>query len=519
VTARLKVFLSHSSLDKELARTLARDLLSVNIDVWFDQWEIGVGEPFGPRIEQGLEQAHFVLVLLTPASVSEAAKWVDMEWRYKEQHEAQTKRVAVVPVRAESCEIPDFLAQRSYADISGGSYQLGFRQLLTILRHYADEAGIEFPEGALKWKDSAQTMLPIVTPIALEVSRDLIPFFEPDGDGPSRALNELAAKMRDTLRSDFGFPFPGVRVRGNDGDMPPRSAMIMIDEVPELMFEVGPDDVFVDETVERLAALGIQGQPHDNPTAGRARIAAVDRAPAERAGLATWDAPEYLFLTLEAVLRRMPGSFIDIDLTHYLVDSLEGAARDRAAELVPEVVSWVELTDVLRRLVDEELSIRDLGRILEALSQREPGMSDTVAMTEQARHALRGQITAKFAQGCGPLQVIQMDPAIDLLIGSAIQRTAVGPYLALDPQLTQEFLASIRTEVTTLGAGVAEVPILVTAVEVRPFIRKLVSLEFPSLHVLSPQDVEPGTPIQAVARIRFGCPSHDATPIRQGEPS
>src|SRR5690348_10922358 len=87
VSVRMKVFLSHSSFDKDLARRLARDLRATNIDVWLDQWEIGVGEEFAHKIEQGLEEVAFVIVLLTHASVD--SEWVDREWRLKVQQEAQ----------------------------------------------------------------------------------------------------------------------------------------------------------------------------------------------------------------------------------------------------------------------------------------------------------------------------------------------------------------------------------------------------------------------------------------------
>jgi len=444
----MKVFLSHSSADKELARRLAHDLESANVDVWLDQWEIRIGDEFVQKIEQGLDEVEFVIVLLTRASV--ASEWVDREWRRKVQHEAQHQRIAVVPVRGEPCEIPDFLAQRSHADISGGSYPMGLAHLLTILRYHANEAGVDVPASTIETKPTAQTMLPIVTPIALEVGRELIPLFEPDDSGANRALDELAPRLRDALQAEFGFPFPGVSIRGNDTDMPPRGALIMVEEVPERMLDVGRDG----------------------------------------------DAAEQLFGELHAVMRRLASSFIDIDVAWRLVDSLEPAAGT-----VPEGVSWFELCDVLRRLVDEEVAIHDVGHILEALARREPGQRDTAMLAEQARHALRGRITAKFARGRNTLPVLLLDAETETSIGSAIQRTPAGAYLALAPRLAEELLAAVRVQVGALGPRADGVPMLVTAPELRPFIRRLVGLEFPSLHVLSRQDLAPGTHIETIATI------------------
>ena len=77
----------------------------------------------------------------------------------------------------------------------------------------------------------------------------------------------------------------------------------------------------------------------------------------------------------------MAPSFLDIDVTRRLVDTFEPAAPELVAETVPKAVSWFELTDILQRLVDEEIDIGDMGRILGALSRREP---------EYARHGPAG---------------------------------------------------------------------------------------------------------------------------------
>lgn len=321
--------------------------------------------------------------------------------------------------------------------------------------------------------------------------------------------------MRQALLAKFGFPFPGIRVRGNETDMPARLALIMIDEVPEIMFELGRDDVIVNDTVEGLAELGLKGQARDDPVTGQAQalIANADRAAVETAGLTTWDAAEFLIHALQTVITRTASLFLDIDITRRLADAIED--KDLVNKTIPGIVSWVELTEVLQHLVDEEISISDIGRIIEALSKYDPDHPDKVMLAERARHALKGQITAKFTQGRTSLPVIVLDPEIEVLISDAIQHTSVGPYLALDPQLTQDVLTSIRKQMNFQNPGVAGVPIL-TVVAVRRFVRKLVQLEFPSLSVLSRDDLEPDMQIEVVARIRLKRTSERAMHLKRG---
>jgi len=72
-----KAFISHSSVDKEIAEQLARDLISQGIDAWFDKWEIMPGDSLRRKIEQGISEASHFIVLLTPNSLS--SEWVQTE--------------------------------------------------------------------------------------------------------------------------------------------------------------------------------------------------------------------------------------------------------------------------------------------------------------------------------------------------------------------------------------------------------------------------------------------------------
>lgn len=461
----LQVFLSYSSHDAALALRLATDLRVFSIDVWLDQWELRIGETFEQSIEHGVDDAAFVIVLLTHASVASA--WVRREWSRKVLEEAQQQRVGVIPVRAERCEIPDFLAQRSHADIAGGSYQLGLRRLLEILRHHSGDRGVVVPGSKIDEAELDMNTLPIVTPIALEVSHDLIPLFEKrDAHNRNRMLDEQLPAMLEELAGEFGFRFPGVRVRGNESDMPSGTAMFMIDEVPEGFLSV---DASGAETV--------------------------------------------LIPQLKNVLRKCAAEFIDIDSTRTLVDAL--AARDPAlvAAVVPRVVDWFELVDVFRRLLAEGLGIGDVAAIFAEFAHAAKPQSDTVELTELARHALRAQITARLAEGRDTLPVLRLTPEIESYFRLALQHTSHGAYLMLEPRRTQDILAAIRHVVNSIDGNVNDIPLLTTS-DIRPYVRRLVELEFPRLQVVSPQDLLSGTQLSTVCEIAL-----DAPTTTQAQPS
>ena len=268
----------------------------------------------------------------------------------------------------------------------------------------------------------------------------------------------------------------------------------MIDKIPEISFEVGLDDVLVNETVEGLAALGIRGEPQDDPAGGGpfTRIAGVDRIAARAAGLTTWDAGEYIFFVLQQVIRGMASLFLDIDVTRRLVDTVEPTEPKLIAETVPKSVSWYELTEIFMRLVDKEVSIGDVRRILRALSQSDSDVRDTVLLAERVKtraeradhcavHAGPGRTVGHPAGSRDRSSLQQRNPAHD---DGRLPGAGAG-------KITQDVLIAIRERLRLLGPGAGDAPIL-TEVEIRHYIRKLAELKFPSLHVLSRQDLRPG---------------------------
>jgi type III secretion protein V len=350
--------------------------------------------------------------------------------------------------------------------------------------------------------NSAQ-MMPVVTPIALEVAADLVPLV--DDTGGSNFLGELIPMMRDGLFYELGVRYPGLRVRGNDGDLPPGSYIIMVNEIPLVMGTVDKNKCLVNDTPDRLRLLGIDADPAQNPANGNACgwINMEQRKLAEDAGLTTWDAPGYIVLHLSAVLRKNAAEFVGIQETQNMLEQLEQAFPALVKEVVPKAVSPFQLTDILRRLVEEEISIRDLRNILQALAEWGPVENDTVMLTEYVRAALKRYISHKYTRGQSTLIVYLLDPQIEETVRSSVQHTSSGSYLALEPEITQEILAAVRNEVGNLPPS-AQQPVVLTTMEIRRYFRKLVELEFPHLAVLSYQELSPEMNIQPIARISLG---------------
>jgi type III secretion protein V len=161
-----------------------------------------------------------------------------------------------------------------------------------------------------------------------------------------------------------------------------------------------------------------------------------------------------------------------------------------------------KLTEIFKRLVQEQVSIKDLRTILEALSEWAQTEKDTVLLTEYVRSSLKRYISYKYSQGQSILSVYLLDPEIEDLIRGAIKQTSAGSYLALDPDSVQLILHALRSTIAPTPTG-GQPPVMLTAIDVRRFARKLIEGEFPDLSVVSYQEIVPEIRIQPLGRIQL----------------
>lgn len=97
---------------------------------WLDEWDIKVGESIPEKISNGLQEADFVIVILSEDSVS--SKWVEREWQTKYWGEIEKGQVNVLPLLLKDCKIPELLKTKKYADFRG-DFNSGLSSLLEAL--------------------------------------------------------------------------------------------------------------------------------------------------------------------------------------------------------------------------------------------------------------------------------------------------------------------------------------------------------------------------------------------------
>lgn len=111
------LFLSHSSKDKVWVSQLAEDLNLCGVDVWFDSWELRVGDDLHERIADAIDKSRFVAIVIT--NHFSESKWIRGEVHQALSREKAGNRTVVLPLLADDASVPPVLSTKTFLDFSG----------------------------------------------------------------------------------------------------------------------------------------------------------------------------------------------------------------------------------------------------------------------------------------------------------------------------------------------------------------------------------------------------------------
>jgi type III secretion protein V len=341
----------------------------------------------------------------------------------------------------------------------------------------------------------------LTLPVVLEVGSAISLLIRKDKQGLT-FIDQMIPKMRHSLYQDLGVRFPGIHVRTDSAALEQDEYAVHLNEVPIVRGKLILKHLLTNETEETLkrynipfvASKGSLGMPALWVNEKYQEIL-------KRASIRFWTGLEVMILHLSKFYRQYASEFIGIQEVRAILEFVEKSFPDLIKE-VTRLVPLQKLTEILRRLVQEQISIKDLRTVLEALSEWGQTEKDTVLLTEYVRSSLKRYISYKYSLGQSLLSVYLLDPEIEDMVRGAIKQTSAGSYLALDPDSVQLILHSLRNTLQPTPSG-GQPPVLLTAIDVRRFVRKLIEGEFPELSVVSYQEIVPEIRIQPLGRVQL----------------
>lgn len=345
-------------------------------------------------------------------------------------------------------------------------------------------------------KPESVVQLMQVDAISLEVGRGLLSLVDPR---EGAKLLERVTSIRRHVAMELGIVVPGVRFRDNL-QLKPNTYVIKIKEIEVAQGEVQVNQFLAIGPEDKLKNL--RGIKTVDPTYGMPGvwISPEQRGDAERYGCMIFDPVSVVATQLTEVVRSHASQLLGRQEVQALIDTIKKTHPAVVKELIPDALQLGEVQKVLQNLVNERVSIRDLVSILETLADNVHMTKDPEMLTEFARVALSRAICKEYQNNEGTINVITLDPGIEQTIQASIQRTEQGSFLTIDPMVGQEILQAISVQVDALSEKGLQ-PILLTSPPIRPALRKLTERSFPSLVLLSWNEIAPKVNVNSVAMV------------------
>lgn len=341
----------------------------------------------------------------------------------------------------------------------------------------------------------------LTLPVVLEVGKGLSIEIQKANKGVN-FIEQMIPKMRQALYVDLGVRFPGVHVRTDSPLLEKDEYAIQLNEVPIVRGKVLEGHLLTNENEENLKRYNLPFKSYKN-SLGLPSLWVEDRFKEllDKAGIKYWSSLEVMILHISCFFRHYANDFVGIQEVKSMLEFVEKSYPDLVKE-VTRLIPLQKLTDIFKRLIQEQVSVRDLRTILESLSEWAQSEKDTVLLTEYVRSSLKRYISYKYSQGQSVLSVYILDPEIEDMVRGAIKQTSAGSYLALDPDSVQLILQAVRNTVVAPPPG-GQPPVVLTAIDVRRFVRKLLEMEFTDISVVSYQEIVPEIRIQPLGRIQI----------------
>jgi type III secretion protein V len=307
--------------------------------------------------------------------------------------------------------------------------------------------------------------------------------------GGARAFQDALRSMRAALEADLGFRLPGVHVRAGAA-LPEGCYRVLVDEVPAATGRLPTSGLLVRGSATELAFLALEAESVDDPSSGRAlaRVPELARERLTLAGLEALAPAEVVVEHLASIARRHAPALLGLQDVQTLLDALEA----RAPALVRPVVEKLGLpvlTDVLRRLLQEGVTVRNLRAVLETLAA--PGADGEAAvLAERCRQSLARWISHRHAP-TGALFAWLVDPALEEMLRARVVDGAP----ALEPERVQALLEAVG-EVAQDGRAV-----LLASGDVRRALRALCEGAFPEVAVLAYAELDPALRVKPLGRL------------------
>lgn len=335
-------------------------------------------------------------------------------------------------------------------------------------------------------------------PLSLKAGRSLIPLIDPAQKG---ALLERITLIRYQIGQELGFVIPGVRVM-DDLSLPQNQYVIEIRGT-----KVSTGDAFMNHhrIYMRLAdakAKKLSGiEARDPISQDLVTWVPDDLLPeVQKLGIQSIDPAEAISQHFSETIKRFADEIMTRQNVQSLIELVKNTNAAIVRELIPDLLSLGQVHKVLQLLVRERVSIRDLSTILERLADYAHLSRDVNVLVEYVRQSLARQICEQYTDKNSSITVVTIDPALEETLISAIHQSEYGSFLAVDPAVGERILLQIQRHFANFKK--MKLPsVILCSPRLRPHFKRFIERSFPSIAVLSYNEIVPQVKVQSIGMI------------------
>jgi flagellar biosynthesis protein FlhA len=359
----------------------------------------------------------------------------------------------------------------------------------------------ELLPSPMRAQDSKELGWDDVTPIdmiGLEVGYRLIPLVDRNQGG------QLLARIkgvRKKLSQELGFLMPTVHIRDNL-DLAPSAYRLTLMGVTLAEAEIYPDRELAINPGQVFGTLN--GITAKDPAFGLEAvwIEVSLRSQAQSLGYTVVDASTVVATHLNQILYKHSHELIGHEEVQQLMQLLAKSSPKLAEELVPGVLSLSALLKVLQALLAEQVPVRDIRSIAEAIANAASRSQDTAALVAAVRIGLCRAIVQSIVGAEPELPVITLEPRLEQILLNSLQKAGQGQEegVLLEPSMAEKLQRSL-IDAAQRQEMQGKPVILLVAGPVRAMLSRFGRLAVPNMHVLAYQEIPDNKQVTIVATV------------------
>ncbi len=332
--------------------------------------------------------------------------------------------------------------------------------------------------------------------LSLEIGYELIPLVD---DARGGALLSRLHQARHSFAEEMGVVVPPIHIRDNL-TLAPSGYRLLLKGNPigegEMrhgkLLAIDPGDVY----------QHIDGEPTEDPTFGLpARwVDADDRYRAESAGYTVVEHDSVITTHLTELIRQNLDELVGWQELQDRIDVVRELAPKLVDELIPNIVKFGDILQVVRRLLREGVSVRDLRTILEALATITPQQASTVAKVDHVRGHLAAQISAAATSHDGVIYTAILERSLEDRLRQCLVTQHEEPVLACDLTTAQALFAEIERVMGQFASRDADVIVLAPP-DLRAPLHTFLAQFFPAAQVICHREVVASAQIVSVGQL------------------